>query len=818
MRVLLAIVIIFHYLCGVIRKIGNNCLLQKTNSNKINIMVGNFGKHYRHLLHGMRGIVAAVAIMTLLNACDRSAPSMEADWGQAMWIGLETPQELHHDKDGHACLPARYIHRDFELQGTIKEAVLHVAAGGYVNIKINGGLVTGEVFGPHSSDYDKTVYTRCYDITTLLSEGVNSIDICLTSGWFTGMLHDYGMSDWGEPRLQAQIVARGLNRVIRLGTDTTWLVSDRGPIRLSSIYDGETYDARYEDSLVWRTPDIMEAPKGVKRVQSDAGQSVLGTIRAVRVWRTADGSQIVDMGENMVGWLSLRGYGKAGGEVVISMGETLLPDSSGVYRDNLRDARATNRYIPKTDGRFCYCPSTVWQGFRYAHITGLVQELTLNDVCGYLIADKMEETGTFECSDSLLNSIYAAARRGIRGNYHSFPTDCPQRDERLGWLGDRFTGCIGESYLFDNSPLYLKWLQDIEDSQTEEGQLSDIAPKYWGIRRHDNITWTGAYIAVADMLLERYGSEDGVRLHYESMRRWLLYSIGKGMKDSLMTIDTYGDWCMPPESAELIHSKAPERQTEAAVLSTVTMYGILQTMQKFAALMGRDSDRVEYQRLAAGMKRAYNGRFWHEDTGGYSNQTVTANVISLAQGLVPDGRENQVMEHIVRVTEEDFDSHVSCGVIGIQHLMRTLTRRGYAGLALKLATQTTYPSWGYMLQNGATTVWELWNGNTAAPWMNSGNHVMLIGDLLIWMYEDLAGIRPDERGYRHLLMQPCFPQGLDWVKASYNSVSGRIESEWHREDGRITWRIKLPKAVKATVILPDGTTKEIKGRTKLTFK
>ena len=321
------------------------------------------------------------------------------------------------------------------------------------------------------------------------------------------------------------------------------------------------------------------------------------------------------------------------------------------------------------------------------------------------------------------------------------------------------------------------------------------------------------------MLLQRYGCEEGVRRHYDSMRRWLCHSISAGMRDSLMTIDTYGDWCMPPESAELIHSKAPERQTDAAVLSTGAMYGILQTMQRFALLMQRDSDIIRYQQLAQGMKRAYNNRFYHYDTGGYSNQTVTANVLSLAVGLVPEGEEERVLAHITRVTETDFDSHVSCGVIGMQYLMRTLTRHGRADLALRLATQTTYPSWGYMLRNGATTIWELWNGNTAAPWMNSGNHVMLIGDLLIWMYEDLAGIRPAANGYAELLMQPSFPQGLDYVSASYKSVSGLIESHWQRgDDGQITWRISLPKTVCATVILPDGTTKSIRGKARLVFR
>ena len=766
----------------------------------------------------LRFVPVCLVSVFVLGACRPSSSTLEPDLSQAAWIGIDTPEEQWRDSSGHACMPARYLHRDFSLQRKPAEAVLSIAAGGYVSCRINGVPVSGEVFGPHASDYDKSVYTRTYDVAPLLRRGDNCIDICLSSGWFTGMLRGYGMRDWGTPRVAAQLMARRADALFVLNTDTTWLASDRGPIRLCSIYDGETYDARYEDSLLWRQPDIMDAPRGVLRAQREPGQVVWDTVRPVRVWQNAGGDWLIDMGENMVGWLSLQGCGAAGEPVVMRMAETLLGDSA-VYTDNLRDARATNTYIPRDNKSFAYCPSTVWQGFRYAQISGLRQPLSADGVRGYVIADCMSPTGTFSCSDTLLNSIFDAAVRGIRGNYHSFPTDCPQRDERLGWLGDRFTGCIGESYVFDNKALYLKWLQDIEDAQTESGQLYDIAPRYWGLRPHDNITWTGAYIAVADMLLQRYGCEEGVRRHYDSMRRWLCHSISAGMRDSLMTIDTYGDWCMPPESAELIHSKAPERQTDAAVLSTGAMYGILQTMQRFALLMQRDSDIIRYQQLAQGMKRAYNNRFYHYDTGGYSNQTVTANVLSLAVGLVPEGEEERVLAHITRVTETDFDSHVSCGVIGMQYLMRTLTRHGRADLALRLATQTTYPSWGYMLRNGATTIWELWNGDKAAPWMNSGNHVMLIGDLLIWMYEDLAGIRPAANGYAELLMQPSFPQGLDYVSASYKSVSGLIESHWQRgDDGQITWRISLPKTVCATVILPDGTTKSIRGKARLVFR
>lgn len=758
----------------------------------------------------------SIILLPFLTAC-RKTPVLTPEWEQAQWIGIDAPDSTYRGREGHSMLAARHLRYVFTVDTLPLDARLFVAAGGFSDTYVNGKKVTNDVLGPLPSDYDKTVYFCEYDVTSLLRKGQDTILICLSPGWFTAMLGDYGMRHWGTPRALAQLVVRTKGGIMRLSTDSTWQATNCGPVRRSNLYDGEYYDAHYENPEQWQQAEVLEAPNGILRRQNIAGQQILDTIRPLSIRRTIKNTYIVDMGQNMVGWLQLQGQGNDTTPVVIRMAETLLPDSMGLYTANLRDARATNTYIPRDNQPFVYCPSTTWQGFRYAEISGLSQ--APDKVVGFIIADKMRRTGSFHCSDSLLNRLFRAAENGIRGNYHGFPTDCPQRDERLGWLGDRFTGAYGESYLFDNQDLYLKWMQDIEDSQTEEGQLSDIAPRYWGIRHHKNVTWNGTYISVANMLWERFGNEEGIRRHYDSMRKWVLYTVQETMVDSLLTVDTYGDWCMPPERPELIHSKDPARQTEATVLSTTVFYDLLGKMQQFALLLGRDSDCTEYAQLAQGIRRNYNRRFYHPETGSYSNNTVTANILSLALGLVPEGEEERVMAQIVKVTEKDFHGHVSCGVLGIQYLMRTLTRWGHADLAMKIARQTSYPSWGYMLEHGATTIWELWNGNSAAPEMNSGNHVMLLGDLLLWYYEDLAGIRPDQPGYQHLHMQPVFPEELNHVEARYESVSGTITSEWGRhQDGSVSWLINLPKGVKATVVLPDKTTKEIHGNATFHFR
>ena len=276
------------------------------------------------------------------------------------------------------------------------------------------------------------------------------------------------------------------------------------------------------------------------------------------------------------------------------------------------------------------------------------------------------------------------------------------------------------------------------------------------------------------------------------------------MVDHIMTKDNFGDWCMPPESPELIHSKDPSRITEAAVLGTTFYYYLSNLMVRFAALAGYPQDADNFRKESELVKEAFNSKYLHTELGYYSNNTVTANILSLRFGMVPEAYKEVVFRNIVEKTMKDFNGHVSTGLVGIQQLMRGLSDYGRTDLAYRIATNRTYPSWGYMIKNGATTIWELWNGDTADPAMNSANHVMLLGDLLIWYYEDLAGIKcaPDAVGFKKLVMEPVFPDGLDEVSASYGSVYGEIKSAWTKKGGDFSWDITLPGNTSAIVRIP----------------
>lgn len=736
--------------------------------------------------------------MTLLN------PS---DW-KATWIGEKQLSNPGETNNGKTRLAARYLRKEFTADKAVKRAVLYISGLGSSESYINGKLVSDDIFAPGPSWYPNRVYYNVYDVTKLLSKNKNTIGITLGNGRY------FGMRDLQEtlPSLLAQLeieYADGSQTTIL--SDTSWKVTSKGPIVANNEFDGEEYDARLElkgwnkngfDDSGWLTAEVMNTPAGELTVQPNPNLRIHEEIKPIGITERPDGKYIIDMGQNMVGWLAIDLQGKKDQPITMKFAELLKEDGS-LYLDNLRSANVTDVYTPTKDGKFSWEPAFVYHGFRFVEISGLDYKPSLAAFTGKVIYDEMKTTGKFETSNPLVNQIYKNAYWGIRGNYRGMPTDCPQRDERHGWLGDRVTGAYGEAFIFNNALLYNKWLQDIEDSQTPEGSISDVSPRYWTIY-NDDVTWPAAYFYVANLLYRQFGDKSGIIRHYSSMKRWMQHMEQTAMIDYIMTKDTYGDWCMPPESQQLIHSQDPARKTDGAILSTTMYYSLLNMMSEFARLSGRENDIPAYRELAAKMKEAYNAKYFNPETAQYGNNTVTANILSLRLGLVPKGYEEKVFANIIKKTEEDFGGHVSTGVLGIQHLMRGLSEYGRVDMAWKIATNDTYPSWGYMVKKGATTIWELWNGDTADPAMNSANHVMLLGDLIIWYYEDLAGIKcaPDAIAYKKLIMAPVFPEGLNTVSASYESVYGEIKSAWKKDNGSFSWDITIPGNTSAIVRIP----------------
>lgn len=736
----------------------------------------------------------------------------DSDW-KAKWIGLNDSTNLKFNGT-RTILPARYLRKEFTLQSKPKRAVLYISGVGSSVCYMNGERIGDDVFGPLPTWYDASVPYLTYDVTSMVDDGANAIGVALGNGRYLTMRVNEWMIGFGLPRLIAQLNVEYVDgKTESIVTDESWKATNNGPITENNEFDGEKYDARLDlgdwtkksyNSSEWQDAELMTAPKGKLVAQLSPSIKVMEVIKPISVKAVGDGRYIVDMGQNMVGLQHVKFWGKKDKPITMRFAEVLKDNGTELYVDNLRNALITDIYTPSVDGEFEWEPLFVYHGFQFMEISGLDYEPSVSDFEGKVIYDKMATTGSFETSEDILNKLYHNAYWGIRGNYRGMPTDCPQRDERLGWLGDRTTGAYGESFVFDNALLYKKWLVDIEESMNENGSISDVSPRYWTFW-HDDVTWPAAYFYIADMLYRQYGDDFSIKNRYPSMKKWVNHMTKNYMVNHIITKDTYGDWCLPPESLELIHSKDPARITNGEVLSTSVFYSILQLMEKFATINELPDDAKEYAQLAALMKDAYNKKFFNEQTARYDNNTVTANLLSLQLGLVPSGFEQKVFANAVEKTEGEHKGHVSVGVLGIQHLMRGLSRNGNAELAYKIATNTSYPSWGYMIDKGATTIWELWNGDTANPEMNSRNHVMLLGDLLIWFYEDLAGIKndPSAVAFKKIWMEPVFPEKLNHVTASHVSPYGKIESSWKHEENKLEWNITIPANTTATVKLPS---------------
>jgi alpha-L-rhamnosidase len=689
---------------------------------------------------------------------------------------------------------------------------------GLSELYVNGKKVGDEVLSPPLTEYNKRSVYVVHDVTDLVKSGHNAIGALLGNGrfWSPRFNQPIQTRSLGVPMMRLILrieYANGQSQEII--SDEAWKVTDAGPIRLNNEYDGETYDARMElpgwsevgyNDAAWKNVDVLPQPSEILSASRIAPIRVIETRKPIKKTSPSQGVYVYDLGQNLVGWCRLKVTGPAGTTVKLRHSETLQPDGT-LYMANLRGAKCEDHYTLKGDGPELYEPRFTYHGFRFVEITGYPGEPGDDAIEACVVHDDVEPAGDFVSSHELLNRIHSNCRWGIRGNYRSIPTDCPQRDERQGWLGDRATGCRGEMQLFNVDALYEKWLTDIADAQREDGAVSDVCPAYWALYQ-DNVTWAGTIALVPALLHEQYGDSRFMVEHYPAARKWVEH-MSQYIADDRMPRDTYGDWCVPPEDPKLIHSNDPARKTNGELIGTAYFQHILKLMAQYATAAGKPDDAAKYTALAERMAVSFNKRFLNVEAAQYDNGTQTSCLLPLSFGLAPQDQRERLFGRLVTKIEGESKSHTGTGLVGVQHLMRVLCDNGRPDLAFRIATQPDYPGWGYMANKGATTIWELWNGDTADPAMNSGNHVMQIGDLLPWMYEYLAGIRPDKAspGYHHIVLKPVFVDGLDHVKAWRLTTAGRIESEWLRDGKKIAWAVTVPMDATATVCLPvtEGT-------------
>lgn len=740
------------------------------------------------------------------------------DW-EGRWIGFD--RFFPGDNEDEARVSARYFRKEFSTTKTVASASAYLMGMGLYELYIDGKKIGDQVLAPAATDYTKNIKYNTLDVTEQLRQGGNhAIGVILGNGRFFAMRQSkaYKVKTFGLPKLLLQVNIKytdGSTATIK--TDDTWKGTADGPILANNEYDGEIYDARKEfkgwsepgfKEDKWLRAEYVQEPGGTYEAQLNEAMKVMKALSPVSITKRPNGNYILDFGQNFSGWVKFNVKGPRGTNVSLRFAESL--ESTGeLFRTNLRDAKATDIYTVKGEGIETWAPRFTYQGFRYVELSGYPGIPQKSDFTGCLVYDDMKTAGTFESSNSLLNQIFKNAWWGIASNYKGMPVDCPQRNERQPWLGDRTVGAYGESFLFDNTALYKKWLDDIRYAQKEDGAIPDVAPAFWRYYS-DNVTWPATLLFVADMLYRQTGDSTVIRKNYPSVKKWMSYMKDRYMSsEGIMTKDSYGDWCAPPATAEDGKGVNADQKHPSALIATAYYYHLANMMAGYSVLTGNAGDREGYARLAAEVKNAFNRKFYNSQ-GYYGDNKLTDNLLPVYFGLVEESNKKQVIRQICSIIEEKNNGHLSTGLIGTQFLMRTLTEVGRPDLAYRIASQKTYPSWGYMIENGATAIWELWNGNTAAPKMNSQNHVMMLGDLMIWYYENLAGIKAAAPGFKEITMKPELIEGLNSVTAGYQSVYGLIKSSWTKTGKKFSWNISIPPNTRAKAYLPASMQSQVK--------
>lgn len=791
----------------------------------------------------------------------------ETHWG-GRWIGLEGLQPGE-QLGMHTRLAARYLRKEYQAKGEISRATAYIAGLGTYALFVNGQRVgqrkavdgqqeVQEVLQPVPSDYRKTIYYNTYDITSLAQsqQGRVAVGVVLGNGRQFPMRYEksYKVPFFGYPKCRVNIVVEYADGQRETwASDPSWRLTTDGPIRSNNEYDGELYDARRElkgwtlpgfDDSRWQQAERCAVPDGTLRAQTTEGmveRLLLSPERLRSTKRIPQGIQsplfpanvntpghtIFDFRQNMAGWVSLNVRGQQGDTIRIRYAEKLNADGT-LYRDNLRNAQSEDIYVcsgSEASGTW-WRPMFVYHGFRYVEIIGQ-RDVKPHELMAYTVGDDMQTIGQMTTSSPVLNQVLKNAWWGIASNYKGMPVDCPQRNERQPWLGDRTMGALGESFLFDNERLYSKWMADLSEGVRPDGSMSNVTPAFWNYYE-DNMTWPAAFPFICQMLHRQFGNAQPARQSYAAISRWMRHMLSEYERGGIITRDKYGDWCVPPEKLELIHSQDPARQTDGSLISTAYGIHIARLLQQFNQLLDAPSeaDAAEWKAVEDRLAKAFNERFltckrgtslrpghvYYPDSVFYGNNTATANLLPLSLGIVPEDCKEEVVKNLVENIMVRGDGHVTCGVIGISWLLRGLADNGFADVAYLLATTNTYPSWGYMAAQGATTIWELWNGDKANPAMNSGNHVMLLGDLIPWAYEHLGGIRqqPGSVGYQRIDLRPDFTiPDCDSINARYRSPYGLIVSHWVKTLNKVEWHVELPVGTSATVHLPDGSEREI---------
>jgi alpha-L-rhamnosidase len=720
-----------------------------------------------------------------------------SDW-HAGWIG--TPGTPPVDKR-----PAPYLGKEFSIGKQIRRARVYASAKGLYRLFVNGQQVGKDYFTPGWTDYRKRIQYQTFDATSALKSGTNRLGMVLGNGWYCGHVgwtagNNYGVKPMGLCQLDIEYTDGTTQEVV---SDGSWKAGS-GAIRSDDLLMGETCDARMSwDDKAAIPVDVQPIGEVPLVAQHSPAVQVLTEIHPKSISQPKPDVYVYDLGQNMVGFARLKVQGQAGETVQLRFAEMLNPDGT-VYTTNLRGAKATDRYTLRGGDKETYEPSFTFHGFRYVEVTGYPGVPDLNAITGVVLGSNNPQTGTFACSNPLVNQLQHNIYWGERGNYLSVATDCPQRDERLGWMGDGEIFAPTACYNNDVASFLTKWTQDMVDAQSADGGFPDVSPRI--VDQSDGApAWGDAGVIVPWSVYEAYGDRRLLDERYPAMKAWVDY-IDSANPDHIWinrSNNNFGDW---------LNVNDP---TPADVLATAYFARSTDLVARTAQILSKTEDADKYGHLEDEIKAAFVEKFVSSD-GHIKGDSQTCYVLALAFNLLSDSQREQAGQYLIQHIA-DRKNHLSTGFVGVGALNPTLTAIGRPDIAYKLLTNDTYPSWGFSIRQGATTIWERWDGWTPDkgfqdPGMNSFNHYSL-GSVGNWMYSTVAGIAldPDAPGYRHIVFHPIPGGGLTWAKGALDSPHGRIESEWHLAGRRFTLDITVPANTTATVYIPAARPEGVSG-------
>lgn len=742
--------------------------------------------------------------MALLNA---------SDW-KAKWI------EPGYSEDS-VMRPSPLFRKSFRLNKKIERATAYITAHGLYEAWINGQRVGDDFLTPGWTAYQRRLQYQVYDVTDLLSAGNNAIGVALSNGWYRGVI---GFSN------HANVYGKNIALLMQvdinysdgstetLTTDQSWK-SSTGEVRNAEIYNGETIDARMQktgwtlaayDDRDWSGVKEAVHPMNVLLATYNEPVKKHETFRPVRIFKTPKGEQVIDFGQNLVGWVSIKVNGSAGDKITVSHSE-VLDKSGNFYTANLRAAKAQDVYILKGGGEEIFEPHFTWHGFQFIKVEGFPGELKPENFTAVALYSDMGVTGNFHSSNALINQLQHNIQWGQKGNFLDVPTDCPQRDERLGWTGDAQVFSRTAAFNMNVHNFFYKWLQDVAADQQPDGSVPFVVPNVLGTGAGGSAGWADVATIIPWNMYLAYGDKKILENQYASMKAWVGFMQSKSTNDLWNKGFHFGDW--------LFYRPDDDNDGRAAVTDKYLIAQCFyahstQLLINAAEVLNKPEDVATYRALLQRIKDAFM-REYMTSNGRLVSGTQTAYILALNFDMLPESLRKQAADRLVE-NIRSYGTHLTTGFLGTPYLCDVLTRFGHADIAYELLLQEKYPSWLYPVKMGATTIWERWDGikpdgSFQVPSMNSYNHYAYgaIGD---WMYRVMAGLDTyeDGPGYKHIRIKPHIGGGFTDAAATLMTYYGTLSSGWKISDGKLSLDLTIPANTTATVYIPAGSAAAVK--------